>query len=82
LQHDLARFSPAASMIALLLALTVCLGIVLFSWPDPHDRKRAVVPKVADCCDVKIANTTLYSRRPRTPESPSREASVVPASLP
>jgi hypothetical protein len=53
----------------------------VFSWPDRHDRKRAVAPKLTECCDVKIANTTLFSRRPAVPDGVAGEAKVVPASL-
>lgn len=71
----------AASLAVLAAALTVCLTVVVFSWPDRHDRKRAVAPKLTECCDVKIANTTLFSRRPAVPEGVTGEAKVVPASL-
>jgi hypothetical protein len=81
MRHGLIPSSPATSCFALFVALAVCAIIVVFSWPDPHDRKRAVAPKLVDCCDVRIANTTLFSRRPRVPDSMIEEAKVEPAAL-
>jgi hypothetical protein len=31
---------------ALAAALVLCFAVVLFHWPDPQDRKRAIPPKV------------------------------------
>ena len=33
-------------------AFGICLAVLIFSWPDPLDRKRALGPKLARCCNI------------------------------
>ncbi len=72
--------SSASSHAALFAAFAVCVAVLIFSWPDPHDRKRAVAPKLKDCCEVRIAGMVIVSRPKAEPE-PVREAAAAPASL-
>ncbi len=72
--------SSAASHFALFAAFAVCATVLVFSWPDPQDRKRAVASKVIECCEIKIANTVIVPRRRPAAEEGVREAAIVPAS--
>jgi hypothetical protein len=53
--HELLRvgifhhFILAASFVA-------CFVTVVFSWPDHHDRKRAIFPHPLRCCEIRVAN--------------------------
>jgi hypothetical protein len=42
--------------IAIAAAFVACFVTVIFSWPDRHDRKRAVVPHPLKCCEIRIAH--------------------------
>ena len=42
--------------IAIATAFTACFITIIFSWPDRHDRKRAVVPHPLKCCEIRIAH--------------------------
>ena len=88
--HERASPSPArASLVALIAAFAVCTAVIVFSWPDPNARKPATGPKLAECCEVKIANSGPVPRRAPVPPAllggPSRatdgQAKVVPASV-
>jgi hypothetical protein len=41
---------------AIAAAFVACFVTVIFSWPDRHDRKRAVVPHPLKCCEIRIAH--------------------------
>jgi hypothetical protein len=55
----------ALSRCALLLAFGLCLVVTVFSWPDPQDRKRALGPRLAGCCEIRIANRVVIERSVR-----------------
>jgi hypothetical protein len=40
-------------------AFVVCFATVIFSWPDRHDRKRAIFPHPLKCCEIRIAHWVL-----------------------
>jgi hypothetical protein len=62
--HERASPSPVtASLVALIAAYAICTAVIVFSWPDPHDRKQATSPNLAECCEVKIADTAPAPRR-------------------
>ena len=70
--HERASPSPVtASLVALIAAYAICTAVIVFSWPDPHDRKQATSPNLAECCEVKIADTAPAPRR-----APVRECSA------
>ncbi len=88
--HERASPSPArASLVALIAAFAVCTAVIVFSWPDPNARKPATGPKLAECCEVKIADSGPSLVGPRFRRAllgePSRategQAKVVPASV-
>ncbi len=54
---------------ALLLAFSLCLVIIVFSWPHPQDRKRAIGPKLAGCCEIRIANQVVVERAAKPPRA-------------
>lgn len=37
-------------------AFTACLITIVFSWPDHHDRKRAIFPHPLKCCEIRVAH--------------------------
>jgi hypothetical protein len=89
-RHDRAFQSPSvASLVALVAAYALCTAVIVFSWPDPYDRKRATEPGLVGCCGAKVADTVLVARR--TPPSrvlvseaagkAEEQAKIVPASL-
>jgi hypothetical protein len=41
---------------AIAAAFAACFATVVFSWPDRHDRKRAVFPHPLRCCEIRIAH--------------------------
>ncbi len=40
-------------------AFVACFVTVVFSWPDHHDRKRAIFPHPLKCCEIRIAHWVL-----------------------
>ncbi len=54
-QHSLPQLRLLYSVFAT-LAFFTCLTIIVFSWPDHNDRKRAVFPHPARCCEIRIAH--------------------------
>ncbi len=40
-------------------AFVACFTTVVFSWPDRHDRKRAIFPHPLKCCEIRIAHWVL-----------------------
>ena len=43
-------------IIAIVAAFVACFVTVVFSWPDHHDRKRAIFPHPLRCCEIRVAN--------------------------
>lgn len=87
LQERGSRKPSTVSVAALIAAFALFAVVLVFSWPDPHDRKRAIGPRLAGCCDVRIGPIVLMSRRPRAtasvvgdPRPRDREAMIIPAS--
>jgi hypothetical protein len=56
------RMEDLAGWSALIAAFTICLSIVLLSWPVTNDTKYASVP--AGCCEVGAGKVVLVSGSP------------------
>jgi hypothetical protein len=55
---DLRRIGLSHCFIAF-VAFVACFVTVVFSWPDHHDRKRAIFPHPLKCCEIRIAHWVL-----------------------
>jgi hypothetical protein len=64
----------------LLVAFALCLIVTVFSWPDAQDRKRALGPKLAGCCEIRIGPHVLVERsvRPSRQGAPHTLAQAAP----
>lgn len=64
MRHDRAFQSPSVtSLVALVAAYALCTAVIVFSWPDPYDRKRAIDRSPVGCCGAKTADTARVPRR-------------------
>jgi hypothetical protein len=56
-RRDLLRASCSLAAVAGVLA--ACFIVVLFSWPNPHERRRAMLAMPEPCCDVVVGVPVL-----------------------
>jgi hypothetical protein len=61
LQLPTKKIAAIARWSALIAAFTICLAVIAFSWPDPHERRRVAGPQVAGCCNSGVVKSVLVS---------------------
>jgi hypothetical protein len=64
------RVTSILNACALAVALVTCLIVIVFSWPDRHDRNRATGPNLARCCEIRIGSMVLVSRPAKVASKP------------
>jgi hypothetical protein len=55
-RRDLLR---AYCSLAVICVLAACFIVVLFSWPDPDERRRAMLGMPEPCCEVVVGGPIL-----------------------
>jgi hypothetical protein len=48
------RLASFTSLFCLGAALVVCFVVLMFSWPDPREQRRAALSAPERCCDVVV----------------------------
>jgi hypothetical protein len=56
-RRDLLRAYCSLTVVACVLA--ACFIVVLFSWPDPDERRRAMLGTPEPCCDIVVGAPIL-----------------------
>jgi hypothetical protein len=63
MQHDpTPRAASLAALLSLAAAFAICLAVIAFSWPEPHERRRGSGPQLAECCAIHSASIVAVSR--------------------